>query len=754
MSNKLIQRDRVKSLPKRGVMREIPFSVDSALIGELGERLVGKPHIALAELVKNSYDADANKVIIHFYPDRIEIIDNGHGMDFTEFRDFWMRIGTPHKQEKRVSRNLHRPMTGSKGVGRLAVQFLASEIEMRTVSENDKETEIRAHVDWEKAVRAGDLIDAKALYEEIPAITKFPNGTFHGANIILRKLKQDWTTETIKNMAREIWWLMPPFRSNPNLNTDAQQAFDIELISPEPNAVKEFEDQMNAISNIWYARLVGKLIDTPYKKGVICPVRLSLEFAGEPPELLEYTVPACKLHEVEFEIRIFHLEFRQPFGIKVGEAREYLNEFGGVRVYDSGFHLPYYGNPKNDWLLIEFDHSHRLSRSKLLPDELQVPSGMEYLPTLSRLLGVVHVNTPQENEATRQTPGSQDEHLEISITRDRLVDNSAFDNLRDIVRYALDYYSMREYMRGWDRFQASRPIEPIREKFVRVEQVLERHREDIPQRVYETLRTQVQDAIRTSETEAELKAQQVGLLGALATAGISALAYEHEVNKQFRLLEEVIKQLEAIKITDQNAQNFLSDLRESLTEWLDRARGTRALFSPLLEEESRTTKARFKAKILVEDVKEQMRIFLRGIPVDTSGLDDTLRLPEARFTDWSSIFQNVFLNAVNAMIDSEDKRIFVNSRIRDRKREILVQDTGCGVNLDNTNELFKPFVRKITVSAERRALGYGGSGLGLTIVRMIAENIGCGVTFVKADKGYSTAFQVSWSEEEWPKRKS
>lgn len=42
------------------------FTVDAALLRELGERLVGKPHIALAELVKNSYDADATEVVIRF----------------------------------------------------------------------------------------------------------------------------------------------------------------------------------------------------------------------------------------------------------------------------------------------------------------------------------------------------------------------------------------------------------------------------------------------------------------------------------------------------------------------------------------------------------------------------------------------------------------------------------------------------------------------------------------------------------------
>src|SRR5437762_9791335 len=86
--------------------KAIPFSVDSALLRELGERLVGKPHIALAELIKNSYDADATKVLIRFESDSIQVIDNGHGMTFDEFHDYWMRIGSAHKQQNPVSREL------------------------------------------------------------------------------------------------------------------------------------------------------------------------------------------------------------------------------------------------------------------------------------------------------------------------------------------------------------------------------------------------------------------------------------------------------------------------------------------------------------------------------------------------------------------------------------------------------------------------------------------------------------------------
>jgi len=103
--------------------QKIYFSVASALLRELGERLVGRPHIALAELIKNSYDADATKVLIRFKSDGIEVLDNGHGMTRDEFEGYWMRIGSPHKQQLRFSRGFKRPMTGSKGVGRLAVQF-------------------------------------------------------------------------------------------------------------------------------------------------------------------------------------------------------------------------------------------------------------------------------------------------------------------------------------------------------------------------------------------------------------------------------------------------------------------------------------------------------------------------------------------------------------------------------------------------------------------------------------------------------
>src|SRR5438445_13329541 len=131
--------------PVSGVLH---FTVDSALLRELGERLVGRPSIALAELIKNSYDADATKVSVAVEGDRIVVSDNGVGMDLTTFTDFWMRIGTPHKQADLLSPKYRRRLTGSKGVGRLSTQFLAQKLVVQTVSVSSAATQLEAVVDW------------------------------------------------------------------------------------------------------------------------------------------------------------------------------------------------------------------------------------------------------------------------------------------------------------------------------------------------------------------------------------------------------------------------------------------------------------------------------------------------------------------------------------------------------------------------------------------------------------------------------
>jgi len=703
------------------------FTVDAALLQELGERLVGRPYIALAELVKNGYDADARRVTIemNLENDCIKVRDDGHGMDYEEFKDFWMRIGSIHKKRQRLSRNLKRPLTGSKGIGRLAVQYLARELELSTTSEKNLHQKLNARVKWEEAVRAGDLTQATVEYQ----FEESDGGFAQGTEIILKRLKQEWNADFVQGLAREIWWLQPPFR-NPLVDTaDPKKAFEIDFVSEQEAYKRIFNAQLNAIADLWITKLVGKNV-----KG---EVTLSLQYKGESATTMHYSCGLpWTLQDGNFEIRIFNLKYRQPYGITVQEARNYLNEYGGVHVYDAGFHLPYYGDPRNDWLKIEFDSSHRLSISKLLPEDLQVPEGMMLLPTLSRIFGVVNVDTAKEPD------------LEILITRDRFKESTAFANLRDMVRWALDFYATREKLRSAKQEKLLKEIE--KPKTLRVEEVLDKYRSSIPQDTFEHLRKDVEEVMNSIETEAEVTAKRVGLMGSLATAGISALAYQHETKSQFHTIEEIIEEIGglAAQLKEEKLRQALTELKESLSLWVERARATNALFSLYAYPENIQTRKRFLARKVVDEIRDQVKPLARGTQIETSRLNENLLLPKASLAEWSSIFQNVFINAFNALLDSKEKLIDVCSRIDGVYREILFQDTGCGVNLKDAEELFKPFVRKMEISPERRALGYGGTGLGLTIVRMIAHNIACEVSFVEPEKGFNTAFSLRWRETE------
>lgn len=724
---------------RKQLSQRITFSVDSALLRELGERLVGQPHIALAELVKNSYDADATIVVIRFGEDSIEVSDNGHGMTFPEFRDYWMRIGSPHKQLMESSRRLGRPITGSKGVGRLAVQFLARSIELSTTGGGKNRKEIQASIDWDKAIEEKELTKVEARYGLLSPTSRYPGDSKAGTSIVLRDLNQDWYSDTLTNLAREIWMLQPPFRTT---GKDSAAGFDVRLETQDEDVTAEFNAQMHAHLTLWEARMIGQL---RRRANGSATVKLSLEYDDGERQQQTYKIPRCALGSADFEIRIYKWEGRQPAGIRVKIAREYFNKYGGVHVYDSGFHLPYYG-ADHDWLDIEKSHSHRLSRSSLLPDELQVKRGMTFLPTQSRIWGVVNVDTKAEKRLGVKVKSLKTDHLQIQVTRDRLVPNKAYEDLRIAVRWALDFYAMQTALRRFREREEQLPVEPTSAKARRIGTVLKTYKKDIPEDVYEDLTGEIDAILKLSESEAERLNEQVGLLGALATAGISAMAYEHEVVKQLDILDDVARDLRKLKVSQPTIKTRLTKVSDEISEWVDRARSTRALFSTLTEPDSRESIRRYRAEPVVGQVIQQMGRLVRGVDFRTDTIDGNLRLPAGRLSEFSAIFQNVILNSVNAMLDKRKKVISITSRKRGRRRYLVVQDTGTGVDPNNSEIFFQPFTRKAEISRERRELGLGGTGLGLTIVRMLANNLNANVEFVEPDDGFSTAFSFSWSE--------
>lgn len=127
------------------------MTISRLTVDKLGVKLYDKVSAVLAELVSNSYDADARKVTIkapmgEFLATKnnnqlqdkgytIEVSDNGIGMTPEEVNNFYLRVGAERRTDSLrgdESRDLKRKVMGRKGVGKLAPFGICERIEILT----------------------------------------------------------------------------------------------------------------------------------------------------------------------------------------------------------------------------------------------------------------------------------------------------------------------------------------------------------------------------------------------------------------------------------------------------------------------------------------------------------------------------------------------------------------------------------------------------------------------------------------------
>lgn len=761
------------------------FVVDAKLLRELGERLVGRPHIALAELIKNSYDADARKVEIRFSGDSIDVIDDGHGMSYDDFVDKWMRIGTVHKQRRRRTPELNRAYTGSKGIGRLAAQVLGRAMEIdsvalknqhldgverrHTANRSQLHDQVSATIDWDDAIDKATINEVEVeLTTSTPSVS-FSDGSACGTWITLRRLATRWDAVQFRRLAQEVWALQPPFQ----LEDDDDRRFAIELVSEFGDVVAEFDRQMHAILDIWVGRVQVTLVDMPPSEAETFTLiqnsnaaaesseqasladdalptrwlRVEIHLRGERPHVYVVRVPKCRIVHLHYEIRIFDLIDRQPDNVKVGQARDYLRSYGGVSLFDQGFRLPYYGADQ-DWLSIERDNARRISTSALLPPELQVDRAMLDLPTTQRMFGSVYVSTAKEAERATAGSGSQGP-LTIQVTRDRLVSNDSYYQLRDLVRVGVDLYTRDVARRRAAKALARRRTAQPSDRFRDVAEQVAAIKDQVPAKVFQSLSSSTATAIKDAEAIERSARAHTSLLAALATTGMMSLAYDHDASKQIGEVTEAAKRLRRIakRVSEVSAADELRVEADRLLGWAERANKLRKMFRSMADEESREIIEAYNARKVIDSVVEGVDVLRGRTTVDTGGLPTSLVLPRAAEAAWTAVFQNVLVNAFNATADVEnDPRVDVDGGVTGQTAFIRIQDNGIGVDLDEAQNLFEPYVRGIEFDRRRAEVGLGGSGLGLAIVRMIATELNVNVSFDKPDDSHETSIVLRWSE--------
>lgn len=217
------------------------LTASARLIMQLGEQLIEDELVALLELIKNAYDADANNVdvsidtnvVTPYGKGRIEIKDDGNGMIPSIVRNSFLRLSTSFKEEEKKSIYYHRRVLGKKGIGRLSFQRLGNYITVETVPnmERYKKTEliqnedkeffsgysrINIDIDWTDFPIDMDFSDimADVKYEKDAVVS-------YGTKIVIQGIKNlnfwDMDNKKREKLKNELLNMMDPFQKNHNL---------------------------------------------------------------------------------------------------------------------------------------------------------------------------------------------------------------------------------------------------------------------------------------------------------------------------------------------------------------------------------------------------------------------------------------------------------------------------------------------------------------------------------------------------------
>jgi len=173
-------------------LKPLRWRVATRMLDHVGISMYSQYPKAIAELVVNEYDADANHVTVDIEPDTVTISGNGSGMDEKDIREGYMFLGSAQKRAVKRTPIYHRLPIGNKGIGKLAGLGMANRMEVRTIKGGMGHV---FHIDraaLDASERRGRLKEA-ALDNALVPISRFKpsKGAADGTTVILTDIRRE-----------------------------------------------------------------------------------------------------------------------------------------------------------------------------------------------------------------------------------------------------------------------------------------------------------------------------------------------------------------------------------------------------------------------------------------------------------------------------------------------------------------------------------------------------------------------------------
>ncbi len=325
------------------VFLELFFSVDAGIKSIVGKDLITDDITAVFELVKNSFDAGANKVSLSFLDifsstPSLLIEDDGCGMSLDDIEKKWMCVG--HSEKHIIKSVGNRTMAGSKGIGRFSCDRLGEKLIMQTKTEKDKNVHT-ADFNW-----LDFDSDEKIMFSNIP-IKYYPSDEFEynvkihkknnsGTTLFIQNLRSKWDKDKIKILNDNLSRFINPLRND-------FENFSIFIFAPDIYT-KELR-----IKNELFEEMESYIVKSSVKKngGVEQIIIDNQELVSHN----KYSNPRYSLiPNINLIIYYLPIHAKARFSKKMGIT---FKDYGSIFLYRNGFRIRPYGERANDWLAID-----------------------------------------------------------------------------------------------------------------------------------------------------------------------------------------------------------------------------------------------------------------------------------------------------------------------------------------------------------------------------------------------------------------
>jgi Histidine kinase-, DNA gyrase B-, and HSP90-like ATPase len=161
---------------------------------------VRKPLFAVAELIWNAVDADADRIDVVLHDDplggvkAIEVADNGHVIPYTDAEDLFSRLGGSWKQGGHRSHEKHRILHGKEGRGRFRAFALGRVVDWHVWYAADGA--LRAY----RIAMVSDHLKRVQVDDEAPAVA----GQHRGVTVMVSELDREFRSLSDPTVTNEL----------------------------------------------------------------------------------------------------------------------------------------------------------------------------------------------------------------------------------------------------------------------------------------------------------------------------------------------------------------------------------------------------------------------------------------------------------------------------------------------------------------------------------------------------------------------